>query len=89
MSGCLLMCLAVLAPRLFLMGSWLFTSWTAEAFEGRLWPLLGFFLMPYLTTAYLGTMVFNGGSFTGPWLFLVIVSVVFDVATQVDTESQS
>ena len=76
---CLLVLIAVIAPRLALVLMWLFV-YTAHAFETRLWPLLGFFFMPYTTCAYAIGMNENGG-FHGWSLVLLIVGVVLDLGS--------
>lgn len=76
---CLLIVIAMLAPRVALFFMWLL-AYTAVAFETRRWPLLGFFFMPYTTCAYAIGMNENGG-FQGWSLLLLIVGVVFDLGS--------
>ena len=59
---------------------WLLTDWFGRAFDGTVWPLLGFLLMPYTTLAYMAAMLKGDGSLSGGWLLLVVVAVVVDVA---------
>jgi hypothetical protein len=74
---CLLVLIGLLIPRVTLFFMWLF-GYTATAFETALWPLLGFFLMPYTTVAY--TIGMNAvGGFHGWSLVLLIVAVIFDI----------
>jgi hypothetical protein len=75
---CIVVFLALLAPRLVMFFIWLLTDWFAHAYHSVLWPLLGFFFMPYTTLAYMAAML-NGGSVSGGWLVLVIVAVVVDL----------
>lgn len=74
---CLVILLALIVPRVALMLMWL-TSYTSHAFETRIWPLLGFVLMPYTTCAYAIGMNTAGG-FKGWTLLLLILAVVFDL----------
>jgi hypothetical protein len=50
--GCLLSVLLTAAPRLVLLFIWLFTARVDLAFEGWLWPLLGFLFFPFTMLAY-------------------------------------
>jgi len=77
---CLILILALLAPRLVLFFIWLLTSWFFLAFRGDvLLPLLGFFFMPYTTLAYLAAAT-NGGGVHGMWLVLLILAVLVDAS---------
>ena len=83
---CLIILIAVIAPRLALFLMWLF-AYTASAFETRIWPLAGFFFMPYTTCAYAIGMNGNGG-FHGWSLVLLIVGVVLDLSSHGDRQGQ-
>ena len=74
---CLLVLIGLLIPRVTLFFMWL-VGYTATAFESYLWPLLGFFFMPYTTCAYAIGMNANGG-IQGWSLVLLILGIVFDV----------
>ena len=76
---CLLILIAVIAPRLALFVMWLF-AYTTRAFETHIWPLLGFFFMPYTTCAYAIGMNEHGG-FRGWSLILLIIGVVLDLGS--------
>ena len=76
---CLLVIIALVAPRLTLFIMWLL-AYTATAFETRRWPLLGFFFMPYTTCAYAIGMNENGG-FQGWSLILLIIGIFFDLGS--------
>jgi hypothetical protein len=80
--GCLLPILAVFMPRLVMVFILLLTNWFNLAFQTVLWPLLGFFFMPYTTLAYMGAMINNHHEVTGVWLVLLIVAVFFDLGGQ-------
>lgn len=79
MLGCLLLSMLLIGPRLILLLIWLLTNWLGAAYQTVLWPLLGFFFMPYTTLAYMAAMLNNGGSVDGIWLVLVVVAVIFDL----------
>lgn len=74
---CLLALIAAFFPRLLLVVFWL-TGYGGRAFESILFPLLGFFLMPYTTCFYAIAQNQFGGP-QGMGLALVIVGVIFDV----------
>ncbi|MDZ4858816.1 MAG: hypothetical protein SGI88_07510 [Candidatus Hydrogenedentes bacterium] len=76
---CLIIIFALMVPRLTLVVMWLL-SYTATAFDTRLWPLLGFIFMPYTTCAYAIGMNANGG-FTGWSLILLIIAILFDLGS--------
>lgn len=46
------MLLAMLGPRVTIVVLWLFTTYLSRAYEIALWPVLGFFFMPYTTLLY-------------------------------------
>ena len=77
--GCILAVLALVLPRVLMFFIWLLTDWFSVAFTTWVWPLLGFFFMPYTTLAYLAAMV-NAGQVSGLWLALVVVAAIVDIA---------
>jgi hypothetical protein len=77
--GCLLPCFAVLMPRVVMFFIFLLTNWFTQAYQTVIWPLLGFFFMPYTTLAYMAAMLDNGHKVDGVWLVLVIVAVLVDL----------
>lgn len=80
--GCILPIISVLAPRLVLFFIWILTNWLSLAYETIVWPLLGFFFMPYTTLAYMAAMLNNNGSVSGGWIVLLVVAVLFDLGGQ-------
>jgi hypothetical protein len=77
--GCLLPCLAVLMPRLVMFFIFLLTDWFPRAYDTILWPLLGFFFMPYTTLAYMAAMLNNHHTLNNGWLVLVVIAAIFDL----------
>jgi hypothetical protein len=73
---CCLLVFAGVFPRLALVFMWLI-GYGGRAFETVLFPLLGFFLMPYTTCAYAIGMNEAGG-FRGWTLLILIIGVVLD-----------
>jgi hypothetical protein len=76
---CLLGCLAVFMPRLVLLALCIFTNYLGEAYQTVLWPLLGFFLMPYTTLAYAWAWHWGAGSISGFGLVVVVLAVLIDL----------
>lgn len=76
---CCLMIVAAMFPRLALVIMW-FTGYGGEAFKTALWPLLGFFFMPFTTCAYAIGMN-EKGAIEGWALALVVIAAVFDLSS--------
>ena len=79
---CLIPIFAVFFPRLIMILIAIFTHWFSAAFNTMLWPLLGFFFMPYTTLAYMAAMLNNNHSVSGGWLVLIIIAVLMDLGGQ-------
>jgi hypothetical protein len=77
--GCLLALLALISPRLALFFIWIFSDALSRAFEGWLLPLLGFFLLPWTTLAYVGMWEAGTGEVAGFEWFIVILAFVIDL----------
>ncbi|MCE5325663.1 MAG: hypothetical protein LLG01_04550 [Planctomycetaceae bacterium] len=76
--GCIAVILAMLIPRVVMFFIWILTDYFARAFSTVIWPLLGFFFMPYTTLAYMAAMLNNNHNVTGWWLALLIIAVIVD-----------
>ena len=76
---CCLFALAAFFPRIALIVMWL-TGYGSAAFATVLWPVLGFFLMPFTTCGYALAMNEFGG-IQGLGLALVIIGVIFDLGS--------
>jgi len=75
---CLLAILAFFCPRVAIVLLVIFGNYIGRAFDSTIWPLLGFFLMPYTTIAYAFAKNANG-SIEGLYLAVVVVGVLFDL----------
>lgn len=80
--SCLLAIIAILVPRLVMFFIFLLTNWFSRAYETVIWPILGFFFMPYTTLAYMMAMLNNNHQLSGGWIILVIIAVLFDLGGQ-------
>jgi hypothetical protein len=78
MPCCLGVLLLLFGPRVVLALSWLFTDWIFRAFDGKLWPILGWVFMPWTTIAYMLIMLLNDHKLEGLWIGLLILGVIFD-----------
>lgn len=86
MPCCCLGILALIFPRATLVLMWL-TGYTLTAFETRLWPLLGFFMMPYTACAY-AVAINEFGAVEGAGLALVILGVILDLGSHGGSATQ-
>jgi hypothetical protein len=75
--GCILALIALLTPRIAIVLIWLLTDWLAAAFEGAIWPILGFVFMPYTVLAWTGGQLHGGVE--GGWALLVLLAVIVDL----------
>ena len=78
--GCIVAIAALAVPRVVMFVIFLLTDWFGRAFETRLWPLLGFLIMPYTTLAYMAAMLNSNHALTGGWLVLFVLAVLVDVS---------
>lgn len=78
---CLLALVAFFFPRLVIAALALFSRYMADAYQTVIWPVLGFFLMPYTTLAYAWAWHSGGGSVRGAGLVVVVIAVFVDLGT--------
>ncbi len=76
--GCLAAGLAFFFPRLTIFLMVVFGDYIGRAFDTWLWPLLGFFFMPYTVLAYAFAKNHHGGV-DGIYMVLVVVAVLVDL----------
>lgn len=77
--ACLIVLLAAMVPRVTMFFIWALTDWFSQAYRTVVWPLLGFFFMPYTTLAYMVAMLRNNNQLTGGWIVLLVVAVIVDL----------
>jgi Flp pilus assembly protein protease CpaA len=76
---CFVAALAFFFPRITIILLALLSDYIGRAFNNEwLWPVLGFFFMPYTLLAYAFAKNANG-SVDGLYMVLVIVAVLFDL----------
>ena len=83
----LLILFGLLAPRIVLIIAW-FAGLFSGVWQSALWPVLGFFFLPYTTLAY-GIAHAYGGGLQGIWLAVLIVAVFFDLGTSGESARRS
>jgi hypothetical protein len=82
---CLVALLALISPRLALFALWLFSDALSRAFDSWLLPLLGFFLLPWTTLAYVAMWELGTGEVSGFEWFIVILAFVIDLGSHVQS----
>jgi len=70
----------MMLPRLVMVFIFLLTEWFQQAYASWLWPVLGFFFMPYTTLAWMAAMLNTGGTFSAGWVVLIVLAVLADVS---------
>jgi hypothetical protein len=82
--GCFVVLFALISPRLALFVILLFSNWVGQAFDGWVLPVLGFFLLPWTTLAYIVMWQVTPGVNGFEW-FLVILAFLVDLASYAKT----
>lgn len=75
---CLVAAFAFFFPRIAILLIVIFSDYIGAAYKTTIWPLLGFFFMPYTTLAYAWAINANG-SVSGIYLIAVILAVLLDL----------
>jgi hypothetical protein len=75
---CVLVLLALVGPRVVLALLWLFTNYLSRAFDAFLWPLLGFFFLPWTTIGYAIAQNEFGG-LSGLGILVVALGFLVDI----------
>ncbi len=78
--GCFVALFALISPRLALFVVLVFSDWVGQAFDGWVLPVLGFFLLPWTTLAYIVMWQITPGVNGFEW-FIVILAFVVDLAS--------
>jgi hypothetical protein len=78
---CLVAALALISPRLALIGVWLFSDILSRAFDSWLLPLIGFVLLPWTTLAFAVMWDIGTRDVTGFEWFVVGLAFVADLAS--------
>jgi hypothetical protein len=84
--GCFLVLFALISPRLALFFTLVFSDWVGEAFDGWVLPVLGFFLLPWTTLAYIVMWQITPGVNGFEW-FIVALAFLIDLGAYARTSS--
>ena len=77
---CLFAMAALIAPRLFIVLLWLFTTWFHGLFDTALWPILGFVFLPTSFLWYTAVLNWNGGEWGALQIILLVIALSIDVS---------
>ena len=77
---CLIALIALLSPRLALFFILLFSNMIDRAFDGWILPILGFFLLPWTTLAYVLMWDVGTPRVSGFEWFIVVLAFLMDLA---------
>lgn len=75
---CLLVVLAMSAPRLVMAVLWFFSHWFDGLFTSALWPVLGFIFMPTTLLWYTAVQHWFGGQWTLWPIVGLVVAIMID-----------
>ncbi len=75
---CFIAILAFFFPRVVIALLVIFSDYIGRAYDGILWPLLGFFFMPFTTLAYAWAKN-SQGEVSGVALVVVVIAVLLDI----------
>ena len=78
---CLVILLALISPRLAIFAVWLFSNLLSRAFDSWVVPLVGFFLLPWTTLAYVLMWDAGRGTVEGFEWFIVALGFLADLAS--------
>ena len=84
--GCFLVLFALVSPRLALFFTLVFSDWVCDAFDGWFLPVLGFFVLPWTTLAYIVMWQLTPGVVGFEW-FIVILAFFVDLGSYAKTSS--
>lgn len=82
--GCFVALFALISPRLALFFILVFSDWVGQAFDGWVLPVLGFFLLPWTTLAYIVMWQITPGVDGFEW-FIVVLAFFVDLASYAKT----
>lgn len=77
---CLFAILALFVPRVVIVVLWFASDWLQTAYDGLLWPLLGFFFAPTSLLWYSVVVNYYGGAWTTVSLVGMVLAVLIDVS---------
>lgn len=86
---CLLVALALIVPRVLLLGLWIFTNWFEALFDTMLWPVLGFVFLPTTLFWYTAVQHWYGGEWTVVPVIGIVLALMIDISPAGGTKDAS
>jgi hypothetical protein len=77
---CLLVLVALLVPRVLILGLWFLTDWFAGMFDSLLWPVLGFVFLPTTLLWYSAVQHWFGGQWEPLAIAGLVVALLIDIS---------
>jgi hypothetical protein len=78
--ACLLVVLALAAPRVVVAVVWFFSNWFRGMFPSLLWPILGFIFLPTTLLWYSAVQHWYGGQWTAGPIIGLVIALLIDVS---------
>ena len=75
---CLFALIALITPRLMIVGLWLLTDWFTGVFETMFWPLVGFFFAPTTLLWYSAVEHWFGGEWGTLQIVVGVITLMID-----------
>lgn len=75
---CLVALIALLTPRLLIVGLWLLSDWFVGVFDTILWPVLGFFFAPTTLLWYTAVQHWYGGEWGTLQIVVLVIALLID-----------
>lgn len=83
---CLIALFALISPRLALFLILIFSGWLGQAFDSWIIPVLGFFLLPWTTLAFVVMYRIDPPGVDGFDWFIVVLAFVVDLASYIKSK---
>jgi hypothetical protein len=77
---CLAAVFALVAPRLFIVVLWFFTTWFRGVFDSLLWPVLGLIFLPTTLLWYTAVHHWFGGQWSLWPILGLIIALLIDIS---------
>ena len=77
---CLLALIALLTPRILILGLWFLSDWFQGIFDTLLWPVLGFVFLPTTLLWFTAVQHWFGGEWGTVPIVGLVVALLIDVS---------
>jgi hypothetical protein len=84
---CFAALLALISPRLAIIGLWIFSGVLGRAYDSFWLPLIGFFLLPWTTLAYAVMWDIGSNKVSGFEWFIVVLAFLADLSTHASSRN--